>query len=167
LAGVFIYWRRNCAVPLNTVGIQGVPALCQRVPASIASRYREADDNVGAGSADAEGLAQVVIPLKWARATDEALFPAIVIVSALGWSLSKFTFDVPLKQQPRIRLLFLVVLFCFVTLVSILNGGYMVAVFWVLDGPDNIERHIAQGLVVRNSSSIFARIARWGVRNRI
>jgi hypothetical protein len=62
----------------------------------------------------------------------EALFPAILIVSALGWSLSKFTFDAPLNQQRRIRLWFLVVLFGLFAIGSILNEGYGVALFWVL-----------------------------------
>jgi hypothetical protein len=53
----------------------------------------------------------------------EAVFPAIVIVSALGWSLSKFTFDAPLKQQPRGRLWFLVVLFALLTLMVVLKAG--------------------------------------------
>ena len=53
----------------------------------------------------------------------EAVFPAIAIVSALGWSLSNFTFDAPLKHQPRGRLWFLVVLFAFFTLVVILKAG--------------------------------------------
>src|SRR5262245_40645789 len=34
----------------------------------------------------------------------EPLAGAILIVSAVGWSLSKFTFDAPLKQQRRTRL---------------------------------------------------------------
>src|SRR3954470_13811375 len=54
----------------------------------------------------------------------EAVFPAIVIVSALGWSLSKFTFDAPLKHQPHGRLWFLVVLFALLTLMVVLKAGH-------------------------------------------
>jgi len=64
----------------------------------------------------------------------QALLPAIVLVSALGWSLSKFTFDAPMNQQPRIRLWFLVVLFGLFTVGSVLNRGYDMAVFWALMG---------------------------------
>jgi hypothetical protein len=53
----------------------------------------------------------------------EAVFPAIVIVAALGWSLSKFTFDTPLKYQPRGRLWFLVILFALLTLAIVLKAG--------------------------------------------
>jgi hypothetical protein len=65
----------------------------------------------------------------------EAVFPAIVIVAAIGWSLSKYTLDVPLKLQPRGRLWFLVVLFASLTLMVILSNGYVgVTVFWALMG---------------------------------
>jgi hypothetical protein len=62
----------------------------------------------------------------------EALFPAILIVSIVGWSLSKFSFAAPLNQQPRTRLWFLLVLFGLSMIVSILGQGYAVAVFWIL-----------------------------------
>jgi hypothetical protein len=62
----------------------------------------------------------------------EAVFPAIVVVSALGWSLSKFTFDAPMNQQPRNRLWFLVVLFALFSMVSLLNSGWGSAMFWGL-----------------------------------
>jgi hypothetical protein len=64
----------------------------------------------------------------------EALFPAILIVSILGWSLSKFTFAAPLNQQRRTRLWFLVILFGLCMVLSILGKGYLVVVFWVLMG---------------------------------
>jgi hypothetical protein len=65
----------------------------------------------------------------------EAVFPAIVVVAAIGWSLSKYTLDAPLKLQPRGRLWFLVVLFAALTLMVILTNGYVgVTVFWALMG---------------------------------
>jgi hypothetical protein len=65
----------------------------------------------------------------------EAVFPAIVIVAAIGWSLSKYTLDVPLKVQPHGRLWVLVALFVSLTLMVILTDGYAgVAVFWGLMG---------------------------------
>ena len=63
----------------------------------------------------------------------EAVFPAIVIVAAIGWGLSKYTWDAPLKLQPRGRLWFLVVLFAALTLMVILTNGYVgVTVFWLM-----------------------------------
>jgi hypothetical protein len=62
----------------------------------------------------------------------ESVFPAIVIVSALGWSLSKFTFDAPMNQQPRTRLWFLVVLFGLLTVTSLLITAWGSAMFWGL-----------------------------------
>ena len=65
----------------------------------------------------------------------EAVFPAIVIVAAIGWALSKYTLDVPLKLQPHGRLWFLAVLFASLTLMVILTNGYVgVTVFWALMG---------------------------------
>jgi len=61
-----------------------------------------------------------------------ALVPAIILVSALGWSLSTFTFDAPLNHQRRIRLWFLFVLFGFAALGAVLTGRYAEAVFWML-----------------------------------
>ena len=61
----------------------------------------------------------------------EALFPAIVIVSALGWALSKFTLDAPLKKQPHRRLWFLFALFAFIGVINTLNESAAL-VFWFL-----------------------------------
>src|SRR5262245_57400398 len=62
----------------------------------------------------------------------EAVFTAIVIVSALGWSLSKFRFDAPLNQQPRIRLWLLVVLFGLLTVATVVNQDPGGALTWGL-----------------------------------
>jgi hypothetical protein len=61
-----------------------------------------------------------------------ALFPALVIVSALGWALSKFTFDAPLKEQPHRRLWFLFALFVFAGVMTTLNLTPELMFWWLM-----------------------------------
>ncbi len=79
----------------------------------------------------------------------EAVFPAIVIVAAIGWSLSRYTLDVPLKLQPHGRLWFLVVLFASLTLMVILTDGYVGVTVLGADGPDNVKCNLFQNSVGR------------------
>jgi hypothetical protein len=62
----------------------------------------------------------------------EALFPALVIVSALGWALSKFTTDAPLKKQPHLRLWFLFALFAFLGVMTTLNLSVELLFWWLM-----------------------------------
>jgi hypothetical protein len=62
----------------------------------------------------------------------EALFPALVIVSALGWALSKFTADTPLKKQPHLRLWFLFALFAFAGVMTTLNLSVELMFWWLM-----------------------------------
>jgi hypothetical protein len=62
----------------------------------------------------------------------QAVFNAIVILSVLGWSLSKYTFNTPLNQQPPIRLWFLVILFSsFAVASAVFFKAYDQMVFWI------------------------------------
>lgn len=62
----------------------------------------------------------------------EALFPAILILSALAWSLKGFTFDFPMNKQPGTKLWLLVIAFGIGGVASLLSKGYGVFVFWIL-----------------------------------
>ncbi len=62
----------------------------------------------------------------------QALFAAVLLLSIVGWSLSKFTFSTPLNQQPSFRLWFLVILFALCAVGSVFAKGYDMMAYWIL-----------------------------------
>ncbi|HQR10674.1 MAG TPA: hypothetical protein PLW68_05030 [Casimicrobiaceae bacterium] len=62
----------------------------------------------------------------------QALLAAVLLLSVVGWSLSKFTFNTPLNQQPHFRLWILVVLFGLLAVGSAFAKGYDMMAYWIL-----------------------------------
>jgi hypothetical protein len=62
----------------------------------------------------------------------QAVLVAVVIAAILGWSLSAFTFDTPLNEQPKRRLWFLVVLFSAFAVLSALNTAFDMGLLWFM-----------------------------------
>lgn len=62
----------------------------------------------------------------------QAVLAASLMTAILGWSLSTFSFDIPMNQQPKKRLWFLVALFCFFAVLSALNKSFDMGLLWIV-----------------------------------
>jgi hypothetical protein len=60
----------------------------------------------------------------------QAVLAATLIAAILGWSLSAFSFDTSMNQQPKRRLWFLVVMFCSFAVLTALNTAFDMGLLW-------------------------------------
>jgi hypothetical protein len=61
-----------------------------------------------------------------------ALLAASLLAAILGWSLYKFSFDIPMNQQPRRRLWFIAIVFGLFAIVSALNSTFDMMLYWIV-----------------------------------
>ena len=60
-----------------------------------------------------------------------ALLAASLLAAILGWSLYKFSLDIPMNQQPRKRLWFIAIVFGLFAIVSALNSTFDMMLYWI------------------------------------
>jgi len=61
-----------------------------------------------------------------------ALLAASLLAAILGWSLYKFSFDIPTNQQPRKRLWFLVIVFGAFATLAAFNSTFDMMLYWIV-----------------------------------